>query len=410
MGSRDHLDALKAAADPDRVAADLGLRGRGRRFFCPSCQPDGGKTPDLSVRGEGVHCWKCGWKGDLLKLIEVTAKVDFQGAVAWLENQTGIRPPTRRKRAGKAPEKRTEQGECLDKGKAVGDDPVASCAPGGACVDVLGAFLEACRPVEGAALDWLKGKVPGLSPDLIEGLRLRFCGTEYQDIMAKLRADHGDDALLAAGLAKRSKTGQAVPSFWHYFTRKAGFLVIPYLLDGRPVFLKVRPPVSKEEAESRHLVRFLNTAAAVPCLYNVDALAVRPVPDRVLICEGESDTWTALSHGFAAVGSPGARTFKSAWVEAFRPFWSPTDIDEERAAIYEFDAGMKRDEADRLAAAGRRSTVVLVLDGDPAGQEGARIVADLFRKAGLPVPLKMAIPAGTDLSGYMAEEQKDGPA
>jgi hypothetical protein len=35
--------------------------------------------------------------------------------------------------------------------------------------------------------------------------------------------------------------------------------------------------------------------------------ADKPLPDKVLICEGESDTWTALSYGFAAVGSPGAK-------------------------------------------------------------------------------------------------------
>jgi hypothetical protein len=45
-------------------------------------------------------------------------------------------------------------------------------------------------------------------------------------------------ALLAAGLLKLSKAGRLVPSFWHYYAKKAGFLVIPYLEDGRPVYLK----------------------------------------------------------------------------------------------------------------------------------------------------------------------------
>jgi DNA primase len=130
--------------------------------------------------------------------------------------------------------------------------------------------------------------------------------------------------------------------------------------------------VSKEDAEHRELVRFLNTAAAVPCLYNVDALKTKP--DRVLICEGESDTWTALSYGFAAVGSPGARLFKPAWVDLFRDFQK---------------AG--------------RSTVYLVPDADAAGAEGSRIIADLFLKVPLPVPLKMTIPDGLDLTDFMKE-------
>jgi hypothetical protein len=65
-----------------------------------------------------------------------------------------------------------------------------------------------------------------------------------------------------------------------------------------------------------------------------------------LICEGESDTWTALSYSFAAVGSPGARNFKAAWVEGFRG----------------------------LQDAKGRSRVYLVLDADKAGAEGSRVI------------------------------------
>ena len=83
MSDRDHIDALKAAADPKRVAAALGLRGHGGRFFCPACQSDGArhKTPDLAVRGKGFVCFKCGLKGDLLKLVEVALGLDFPKAV-----------------------------------------------------------------------------------------------------------------------------------------------------------------------------------------------------------------------------------------------------------------------------------------------------------------------------------------
>jgi hypothetical protein len=41
-------------------------------------------------------------------------------------------------------------------------------------------------------------------------------------------------------------------------------------------------------------------------------------PEKVLICERESDIWTALSYGFAAVRSQGAKNFKAAWTESFR--------------------------------------------------------------------------------------------
>lgn len=95
MTDHDHITTLKATTDPQRVAAALGLRERGKRFFYPACQPNGGKTPDLVVGDKGFTCHKCGEKGDLLKLIEVAGNMDFPSAVAWLEMETGIPSPGR---------------------------------------------------------------------------------------------------------------------------------------------------------------------------------------------------------------------------------------------------------------------------------------------------------------------------
>jgi 5S rRNA maturation endonuclease (ribonuclease M5) len=371
MADHEHIDALKAAADPQRVAVALGLQGRGGRFFCPLCQPQGGKTPDLSVRDKGFTCHKCGEKGDILKLIEVAAGLDFPSAVRWLENLTGIPSPVRhKKRIGKT----TGRGGIVQPGstsQAVRPNPVKTTGPA-ADPAIYEAFLTACRPVEGRALDFLI-RDKGVKEEVILSLGLRFCGREYLDVMNALTERFGEDALQAAGLLKRNQKGRLVPSFWHYYAKKAGFLVIPYLLDGRPVYLKARPPVSKAEAERLELVRFLNTAARVPCLYNADAL--KGHPEKVLICEGESDTWTALSYGFAAVGSPGASGFKSSWVESF---WGIID-----------EAG--------------RSRVYLVMDADKAGEEGEVVIAGLFKTAGLPVPLKLILPPGMDLTDYMKE-------
>ena len=113
------------------------------------------------------------------------------------------------------------------------------------------------------------------------------------------------------------------------------------------------------EQEKQDIVRYLE--------------ADKPLPDKVLVCEGESDTWTALSYGFPAVGTPGAKNFKAAWVEGFR-------------GIEDADG---------------RSGVYLVLDADKAGAEGSLVIADLFLKAGLPVPLQMILPQGMDLTDFM---------
>ena len=311
-----------------------------------------------------------------MKLIMVAGDMTFLDAVKWLERETGIPSPGRhKKRTGKD----TDRGEIVDPGanlKAV-LPPSLDIPPIFAHAPIYEAFLSACRPVDGRPLEWLM-KEKGVTEDIVKGLGIRFCGREYQDITKALVDHFGEDALVAAGLLKRSKAGgRLVPSFWSYYAKKAGFLVIPYLLDGLPVYLKVRPPVSKEDAERLDLIRFMNTAAAVPCLYNVDALNCQP--ERVLICEGESDTWTALSYGFAAVGSPGAKGFKEAWVEGFRG----------------------------LQDADGRSRAYLVMDADKAGVEGSRIIADLFQKAGLPVPLQMILPPGMDLTDFMKDGRRE---
>ena len=322
----------------------------------------------------GFFCFKCGGKGDLLTLIKIAAGLDFSDAVAWLERETGLH---REKAVGKAVVhhrsalKSTLKPPCKPAGAVV---PIASPQKpqGTAHSAVFEAFLAACRPVsaEKNVLAWLTAK--GCAPDVAERLGLRFCGREYKDIMADLEKHFKPAALLEAGLLKSSKKsgGRPVGAFWHYYASKAGFLVIPYLVDGRPVYLKARPLVSKQEAERLGLVRFLNTPGEIPCLYNVDALAGNP--SDVLICEGESDTWAALSDRQAAVGAPGANSFKSAWVELFRPF--QTD---------------------------GRSRVYLALDADKAGDEGARIIAELFRSAGLPVPLRIKFPDGQDVAEYL---------
>jgi hypothetical protein len=80
-----------------------------------------------------------------------------------------------------------------------------------------------------------------------------------------------------------------------------------------------------------------------------------------------------LHYGFAAVGSPGTKNFKAAWVEDFRG----------------------------LQDADGRSRVYLVLDADKAGGEGSLTIVDLFLKAGLPVPLQMILPPGMDLTDFM---------
>jgi hypothetical protein len=74
-----------------RIAADLGLSGTGKHFFCPGCQPEGGKTPELVIQAGGFECFRCGARGDVVGLVKLARGCDLEDAIAWLatESSTG---------------------------------------------------------------------------------------------------------------------------------------------------------------------------------------------------------------------------------------------------------------------------------------------------------------------------------
>lgn len=359
MPDRERVERVKAAADIERIADVLGLHRTGARYFCPSCQPTGGTSPDLALYSatNSFCCFKCGSKGDVIALVMLARSVDFKAALSWLEGETGTGSRSSAVAAKSRPT------------PSVTPTPSTIAPCRATSSEIYSAFLAACRPVEGVALDWLT-KERGIAPEVVEAMGLRFCGRDFPEAMATLQNRFPEDDLIAAGMMKKKPTGFAYAPLWRYYQHRVGFLVIPYILDGVPVYLKMRPPIGKDRAAELDVPRFMNTGGTIPCLYNVDALKAA---GRIYVCEGESDTWAALSTGFAAVGSPGARAFKSEWVELFR--------------------GHQRD---------GDSTVYLVPDRDKAGTEGAQLIAGLFVKAGLPPPFVIELPEGVkDLAEFM---------
>ena len=360
---RADIERIKAAVAGRSIADALGLPGRGKRFFCPRCQPRGGKTPDLSVGDQGFHCFKCGASGDVIELIKLAHGVGFHTAVGWLAAEMGQKPPggirgrdnaNRTAHTASSHQRQFVALANVPRSESEARRNLSQCG-------VLAAFLANCRSVEGAALDFLT--VRGIAAEVVNGLEIRFCGREYAELMRSLESEFGREGFLQAGLFSRGRRGP-YPTFWPYYATKVGFLVIPYLRDGRPVYLKARPPIDQTTTEGMRIPRFLNTAGAVPCPYNVDTLLTA---GRVLICEGETDTMTALTRGYPAVGVPGWTHFKAEWVQLFQ--------------------GKK---------------VFLTLDADAAGDKGVRDIARKFERAGLPLPREVVLPRGQDLSSFFS--------
>lgn len=346
---KDHIDTLIASVNGREIAADLGLRGdwTGKRFFCPSCQADGAvhKTPDLVVGEKGFKCWKCSVKGGILDLIQLAGRKTKNEAIEYLERRTGlVRPKGPGRNISRAAVARP--GPSLAVRKAIPDEAPKDSG-------LYSAFLDkVCCPLAGTpGARYLEGR--GISAAVAGRYGVRFC-PDPSGLW-----DLADKAVIkAAGLSSL------------YIFQKAGLpvLVIPYIRQGKPVFLKTRCLLSKAEADRRGIARFLNTAGKVPCLWNHDAVAAA---NKVIITEGEIDALSAIMLDLVGIGLPGWAHWKDAWTPDF---------------------------------AGK--DVVLVLDADAPGAKGTADIAKRFMRAGLPCPLEWKLRKGTDLNDYLMERRK----
>jgi len=350
---RRHIDDLKAAVPGRTIATGFGLRGHGRRFFCPKCQPEGGKTPDLDVFDKGFRCYKCGLTGDVIDLVALASGMSRGDAIRWMENRSGIHRPGR-------PTRTSDQRPIVDSGPSVKAArpvqrmPVTKQMAEAATDRCYDAFLrEWCGHLEGTAgAEYLLRR--GIDPVVADDSGIRFLsdpGPYYRSL--------DPDRVKAAGLS----------SIYVFVKQRLSALVFPYLSGGRSVFLKFRSLLSKTEADQLQIPRFVNTSGVVPCLWNHDAIREA---DRVLICEGEIDALSAICAGHPAVAVPGAKNWKDSWVA-------------------DFDG----------------KDVVLVMDADAAGREGGRTISSSFLRAGRPAPRQLVLPAGMDLNDFLRNEIKE---
>lgn len=371
---KDHVAALKAACSGPDIAVALGLRGKGsgprKRFFCPACQADGKvhRSPDLAVQDKGFTCYKCGASGDIIDLLVLAGRMTKPDAIRYLETRSGLVRPKGgyqdKGRVGIAAPGRswkavstsgTAEGPKAAKIAAL-RETVRAIEEGAVHADLYAAFLDqVCRPLMGTpGAAYLEGR--GIAVDVADRYGVRFCSD-----LAGLWTLADRKVIKAAGLSSL------------YVFQKAAlpFLVFPYTRQGKPVFIKTRCLLAKDEADRLEVPRFLNTGGTVPCLWNHDAVAAAV---RVIITEGEIDALSWIVMDQVAVGLPGWSHWKDAWIKDF--------IGKE---------------------------VFLDLDADAAGQKGAADIAKRFQKAGLSCPLTVARPKGQkDANDLLQSFMKDG--
>jgi hypothetical protein len=94
---RRELDMQVTETDAiEKVTADLGLRGEGKRYYCPGCQPVKHNEPDdhpeMVIKDGWFHCFRCDAQGDIVGLVKLAKRCGLETAMEWLEQETtGIR-------------------------------------------------------------------------------------------------------------------------------------------------------------------------------------------------------------------------------------------------------------------------------------------------------------------------------
>jgi DNA primase len=212
-------------------------------------------------------------------------------------------------------------------------------------VAILTAFSRAARlkpdhPAGHSAFKYLAAR--GISPATVWSAGVGFAGC-YREVQKALLNRIPLEELQAVGLFNERGNFR----LWKHR------LVLPFWLSGQVYGLQARNIDWRGPGDGPK--ELLIGSPVLP--FHTDGL-LEP-GGEVFIAEGAMDTLSLLEVGLNAVGIPGASGFKREWVRLFDGF-----------------------------------AVILALDNDPAGREGAQEILNHFAAAGRPRPRVLSLPEG----------------
>ena len=286
--ARYRLDDVKAIP-PAEVAQWLGLGRRGKRFFCPACQPTGGKRPDLAVADRGFLCFKCSAYGSSVDLVMLARGVDLPAAIQLLGEAFKAPASQPKKQA----QNRGIQGSPASR-KSLRRHLTASefehslmWVQEWSDFDIYGRVLE-LAPVTESAIAYLRGR-RGLTDQVITDYRLGHViegVTECQYVFEKLCAEFSDDELRHSGVVKGNRL-----VWW------SRVMLIPYVSGAKVTYLQGRQAFGHP--------KYVNVTGAPRAVYNLMAAARTPAAEPVYICEDVFDALAIIADGKVAVAAGG---------------------------------------------------------------------------------------------------------
>ena len=261
-----------------KVADALGMGIRNKRALCIH-HDDHHPSLAFNPQKNTCHCYSCGFSADTIGLVRERFEMSFLEACKWLANQFDVYIGDTEQHKPHAPLITASQRR-LASFRSIGKQPLVEQrqAEGNkpkVDVEYFGRLFAQMHLTESGQRFLIEKRM--LSPEVVEMCHI--VSTETKVCMGRV----GQGAFDA-------------PS-----------LIFPYSdLEGRLVSVQ-----SRYLGEQKEIPRFKFAPGSHRMIYGLERLKAYPKQEPLLITEGPSDCWTALTLGFHAIAIPSATLFDS---------------------------------------------------------------------------------------------------
>ncbi len=359
----DLKERVRSAVDIlDVVGQGTEVRPQGRNFVV-RCPFHNDRRPSLTINPErqSWKCWVCDIGGDVFSFVMQRDGVDFPTALRTLAEQAGIEVDSFRRT------KKTKPG--------APDDKPTLLAAVAAVTEAFYKQLESGRDADTQlAREYLEHR--GINDESRRRFRIGFAPDDWSFAINELaKRNFAGDVAEAAGVAIARQSGQG------YYDRFRGRLIFPiHDLQDRPVSMGGRViPAIADRNDGHDAAKYINGPETLLFRKSNQLYGLQLARDairtggEVLVMEGYTDVVAARQAGIEPVVAVLGTALGEAHVKILKRF-------------------------------ARR--VVLVLDGDVAGQTRADQVLELFVSADVDMRI-LTLPEATDPADFITDHGRD---
>ena len=326
IGDRSDIDRVRDASDIVRIIGEhISLRPKGREYvgLCPFHDD---RTPSMTVvpHKQFYKCFSCGASGDVFTFVQKFLRMEFRESLEFLAERAGVQlTPLRQQSLAER-----------------GDGPAITKKDLLAANNAAAAFFAGVMKHETHGATGRQVLVSrGVSEEMIKEFRLGIAPDRWDGLIMTLGSKFGKDVLAQAGLLKQREQG----GYYDAFRNRVMFPITDRT--GRVIAFgarKINPDDEPKYLNSPETPVFYKSKT----LYGLD-LALRTIQQEktALICEGYMDVIACHQAGF-------------------------------RNAIATLGTALTPEHAKELRLACDR--ILLLFDGDEAGQRAADRAAEVF--------------------------------